>query len=335
VKKIRNVVGILALGSALLAGCGGPQNSENNGNKSGAAPDAMKVALLTPGDINDAGWNQLANEGLQAVEKELGAQTAHQVTKKTDEHKGALADFGDQKYDLVLCHGFEYGERVKSVAPSYTNTKFVVVSGDVNQAPNVKSVAIKLDEAAYLIGMAAGGMTKSNVLGCIGGQQFPAVASAFQAFEKGAKSVNPKVTVKTIYLNSWEDQNKGKEAANSLLAQKADFLFHNADQAGKGMFDAAKEKNVMVFGSNRNQNDVAPNQCLASAIIDMPHAFLQIAKSVKDGTFKAEPLTLNIPNENIAVAWNPALKSKVPAPLMKKIEAAQAQIKAGKLKIGA
>jgi hypothetical protein len=159
--------------------------------------------------------------------------------------------------------------------------------------------------------MAAGGMTKSNVIGCIGGQKFPAVVAAFQAFEKGAKAVNPKVTVKTVYLNSWEDQSLGKEAANSLIAQKADLLIHNADQAGKGMFDAAKAaKGVLVFGTNRDQNNVAPDLTLGSAVIEMPHIFVEFARGAQDNNFQSEIVPLTMANQSIGAHWNPKLKSK-------------------------
>jgi basic membrane lipoprotein Med (substrate-binding protein (PBP1-ABC) superfamily) len=135
-------------------------------------------------------------------------------------------------------------------------------------------------------------------------------------------------------VGNFEDQNKAKESAKAMIAQGADMLFHNADQAGKGMFNAAQEaKNVIVFGSNRNQNSVAPTVCLASAIIDMPHAFMEVARDVQDGKFKAEFRELNLPNGNIGVAWNEELMDKVPPSLMKQINDAQAKIKNGTLKI--
>ncbi len=326
--------------ASFLAGCPAPQENKNSGNETAAstsapAKDALKVALLTPGDVNDAGWNQLGYEGLQAVEKELGAKTSHQVTKSREDYKPAFNDFGDQKFNAVFCYGFEYGKDTADLAPQFPDTKFVVVSGDVKKEPNVASLVIHLEDATYLLGMAAGGMTKTNVIACMGGQKIPPVINAFTAFEKGAKAVNPKVVVKTAYVGSWEDQNKGKEQANTLIAQKADFIIHNADQAGKGMFDAAKSaKNVMVFGTNRDQNDVAPDLCLGSAVIEMPHAFKEVVKSIQDKSFKPELHDLTLANSNINVHWNPKLKSKIPADLMKKIEAAQAQIKAGKLKTG-
>jgi basic membrane lipoprotein Med (substrate-binding protein (PBP1-ABC) superfamily) len=330
-----------AFATALLSGC--PAPSENGaGNKTSSnamtneSQGTFKVALLTPGDVNDGGWNQLGYEGLQAVEKELSAKTSHQVTKNREDFKPAFNDLGDQKYNVVFCYGFEYGKDAKEIAPQFPDTKFIVVSGDVQEKPNLASLELHLEDATYLLGMAAGGMTKTNVLGCIGGQKFPAVADAFTSFEKGAKAVNPKVIVKTVYLNSWEDQSKGKEAANSLLAQKADFLIHNADQAGKGMFDAVKNrKGVMVFGTNRDQNNIAPLQCLGSAVIEMPRAFVEVSKSAKDGNFQPVMQKLTMQNNTINAHWNRQLKAKIPATLMKKIEAAEKKIKDGQLKVGA
>ena len=318
--------GFAVLAAIFVAGCPAPpENSNQTASSGGNAPkDAFQVALLTSGDVNDAGWNQLGFEGLQAVEKNLGAKTSHQVTKNREDYKPAFNDFGDQKFNAVFCYGFEYGKDTADIAPQFPDTKFIVVSGDVKKAPNVASLVIHLEDATYLLGMAAGGMTKTNVIACMGGQKIPPVVNAFNAFEKGAKAVNPKVIVKTAYVGSWEDQNKGKEQANTLIAQKADFIIQNADQAGKGLFDAAKAaKGVMVFGTNRDQNDVAPDLCLGSAVIEMPHAFLEVAKSVQDKTFKAELHDLTMKNGNITVHWNPKLKSKIPADLMKKIEAAK------------
>jgi basic membrane lipoprotein Med (substrate-binding protein (PBP1-ABC) superfamily) len=328
-------------GLVSIAGCGQNASSGGNATSNAATSDTnstqnsgLKVGLLTPGDINDQGWNQLGYEGLQQVEKELGAQTSHQVTKNAADQQPAMRDYGDDKFNLVICYGFEYGERAKTIAPKFPETKFIVVGGNVQQEPNVATLVPKLEDATYLLGMVAGGMTKSNVIGFIGGMDLPVIKSTYIAFEQGAKAVNPKVKLLTNYIGNFEDQNAGKEAAKSMISQRADFLFHNADQAGKGMFVAAQEAgNVMVFGSNRNQNDVAPKQTLASAIINMPHAFVEVAKDVQANKFKAEFRELNLGNGNIGVEWNDALKSKVPPALMKKVQEAEAKIKSGQLKI--
>lgn len=332
--------GVLGLCAAFfISGCagGGDQQSASTASSGTEAPASeMKVGLLTPGDINDQGWNQLAYEGLQQVEKELGAKTSHQVTKSSSDQQPAMQDFGGQKYDLVFLHGFEYGERAKTVAKDYPETKFVVVGGNVTQEPNVATIIPKLEDATYLLGMVAGGMSKTGKVGLIGGMELPVIKSTFDAFTLGAKAANPRVQVlKPVYIGNFEDQNAGKEAAKSLIAQGADILFHNADQAGKGMFVAGKEAGgkVLVLGSNRDQNSIAPDVTLASAVIEMPRAFVEISKAVQENKFKPQFYELNLGNEEISVHWNDKLKSKIPAPLLKKVEDAQAQIKSGKLKI--
>jgi basic membrane lipoprotein Med (substrate-binding protein (PBP1-ABC) superfamily) len=335
--------GVLSLCSALwLGGCGGNSNTTTTATKTATNTTStqplkpLKIALLTPSDINDQGWNQLAYEGLKQVEKETGAMVSHQVTKSASDQQPAMQDFADQGYDLLLLHGFEYGERAKAVAKNFPKTKFVVVSGNVTQEPNVATLIPKLEDATYLLGMAAGGMTKTGKVGLIGGMELPVIQSTFDAFTLGAKAANPKVQVlKPVYIGNFEDQNAGKEAAKSLISQGADILLHNADQAGKGMFVAAKEAGgkVLVFGSNRDQNSVAPNVTLGSAVIEMPRAFVEITKAVQHNNFKAQFYELNLGNGDITVHWNAALKSKIPPALMKKIEAAEAQIKSGKLKI--
>lgn len=342
--------GVVLAAGLYLAGCSQPSATNEAGSNAAGLKGAgntaanptgktMKVALLTPGDINDQGWNQLANEGLEAIKKELGAETRHQVTKKRPDHNPALRDLADQGFDLIICHGYEFGDSVKAIAGKYPNTKFAVIAGNVKQEPNVATVIPKLEDATFLLGMAAGGMTKTNVVGLIGGMDIPVIKSTFDAFTLGAQAANPqfkdaKNRVLINYVGNFEDQNAAKEAAKAMLAKKADFIFHNADQAGKGMFNAAQEaKGVYVFGSNRDQNSVAPEQCLASAVINMPHAFVELAKDVQNGKFKAEFRELNLKNGNIDVVWNPQLKSKVPPALMKKIDEAAANIKSGKLKI--
>lgn len=336
---------VLAAG-LYLAGCSQPSATDNADTKTtgttstSTAGKPMKVALLTPGDINDQGWNQLAYEGLQAIEREVEAKTAHQVIKNRLDHPPALRDLADQDYDLIICHGSEFEKAVKDIAGKYPETMFAIIAGNAKQEPNVATVVPKLEEATYLLGMTAGGMTQSGVIGLIGGMNLPVIQSTFDAFELGAQAANPKLKINkaqhilTNYVGNFEDQNAAKEAAKAMLAKRADFLFHNADQAGKGMFNAAQEtKDVYVLGSNRNQNSVLPKQCLASAVINMPHAFVELARDAQTGKFKAEFRELNLKNGNITVEWNPQLKSKVPAALMKKIDEAAANIKSGKLKI--
>ncbi len=325
-----------------LSGCNSAQNSapmaQNPAPGAKSSKSGLKIALLTPGDINDQGWNQLAYDGLKGVEKLGGAQISNQVTKNASDFAPAIRDYADQNYDLVFCHGGEYETAVKTVAPAFLNTKFVIVAGNLKQAPNVATLVPKLEEATYLLGVVAGKMTQTGTIGVLGGKKFNSIQSTFDAFAAGARSANPKIRVLTKYTDSFEDQDRGKATARTLIAQGCDLIFHNADQSGNGMFVAAQEaaksgKKVWVFGSNRNQNGVAPDVCLASAVIEMPKAFADIAASVRAEKFKPELVELNLQNGGIALEWNDALKSQIPAAVLKLVDETAGKIKAGKVKI--
>src|SRR5262249_43994278 len=145
-----------------------------------------------------------------------------------------------------------------------------------------------LEEATYLEGMLAAGVSKTGKAGVVGGMKIPSVTSTVQAFIAGTTVLNPQFVVTTAYVGNWEDVGAAKAAALALIQQGSDVLFHNADAAGLGVFQAAQERKVLAFGANKNQNDVAPDVVLASAVIDIPKAFLSVAEQVKNGTFVAK-----------------------------------------------
>jgi len=335
---------LLAFPLLVLAGCnsggGSASTSATTATAStttGSASAPLKVALLTSGDVNDQGWNQLGYEGLLQLKKD-GDTVTNQVTKTDPERAPAMRDLADQGYNLLLLHGFEYGDAAKQIAPAYPDTKFVVVAGNVTQAPNVATLIPKLEDATYLLGIIAGKMTKTGKIGLIGGEDAPEIRSPFDSFTDGVKAANPSAVVLPTKYVGWDDQNLGKVAAQALIADGADILLHNADQAGKGMFAAAEEakasgQRIYVFGSNADQNHVAPDITLASAVIDLPRAFENVAKSVQDGSFAPKDIELNLKNKTITLVWNPALKSQVPPDVIKAVDDASAKIKSGAIKI--
>src|SRR4029079_19374645 len=120
--------------------------------------------------------------------------------------------------------------------------------------PNLAGMTFGFADASYLAGMLAASVTKSNKLGVIGGTELPPVVESFKAFEQGAHAVNPAIKVVTSYIGNWDDVGAGKEQALAQLSQGVDVIFQNADAAGLGVFQAAREKkNVFIIGSNSNQ----------------------------------------------------------------------------------
>lgn len=322
---------------ALIVACGlaGCQHDDAQTARSTPTSDAtrpFKVALLSPGPVSDAGWNALAYEGLLAIRDQLGAEVSQIQTKTPAEFEEGFRDFARRGYQLVFGHGFEFQDAAAAVAPDFPGTVFITTSGNTVRK-NVAPLRFMLEEATYLEGILAGGMSTTRKAGAVGGMQIPSVKSTIIAFEAGAKSVNPDFTVITSYVGNWEDVGAAKEAALALTQQGCDFLFPNADAAGLGVFQAAQLKQVYAFGANKNQNDIAPNVVLASAVIDIPRGFLQVAREVKAGHFEGKIERMGMKDGVVSLVLNPHLESRIPAAVKGRVDDARALIIAGTLKV--
>jgi len=318
--------------ACVLAGCQRDTTQSAAATPSTAAGPPFKVALLSPGPVSDAGWNALAYEGLLAIRDQLGAEISQIQTKTPAEFEEGFRDFARRGYQLVFGHGFEFQDAAAAVSPDYPDTVFITTSGNTVRK-NVAPLRFMLEEATYLEGILAAGMSSTGKAGAVGGIEIPSVKSTIIAFTAGAQSVNPAFAVTTSYVGNWEDVGGAKEAALALVQQGCDFLFHNADAAGLGVFQAAQQKHVYAFGANKDQNDVAPDVVLASAVIDIPRGFLQVARAVKAGHFEGKVERLGMKDGVVALVLNPRLEPRIPAALKARVDEARAGIVAGTLKI--
>lgn len=297
----------------LLSACGDGAN-DRNANTAGAdsSPAPLRVALLTPGPISDKAWNGGAYEGLIAIRDSMGARISHIQTRTPAEFEENFRQYGAQGYSIVFGHGFEFQDAAERVAPSYPKTVYIVTSGRVT-GPNVAGVSFAFEEASYQAGIIAGAMTKSNTIGMIGGTELPPVSASFTAFARGARSVNPRVQVLTSYIGNWDDVSAGKEQALAQIARGVDIIFQNADAAGLGVFQAARDKQVYTFGANANQNDIAPNVVLGSVVINLRKAFLQIAREVQHDNFVGHVFEMGVRQDVVYLELNPVLRDRIPA----------------------
>ena len=318
---------LLCVAAIVAASCSDP-----DGGAGQNAAAKFQVALLSPGPVSDDGWNALAYEGLLAIRDQLGAHVAQVQTSTPAEFEEGFRDFARRGYQLVFGHGFEFQDAAAAVAPEFPDTFFITTSGNTVRK-NVAPLRFMLEEATYLEGMLAALVSKTGKAGAVGGMEIPSVKSTILAFEAGAKSVRPDFQVVTSYVGNWEDVGAAKEAALALVRQGADFLFHNADAAGLGVFQAARSSQVLAFGSNKNQNEIAPEVILASAVIDIPGAFVRVAKEIQDGQFIAQIERLGMKEGVVRLELNPALGDKVPAAALARVEAARQQILAGELPV--
>ena len=312
----------------VLLACEKPHAIPSDSTAAAAKP--FRVALLTPGPISDQSWNGGAYQGLMRIKDSLGASVSHIQTKTPAEFEEQFRQYGAQGYDLVFGHGFEFQDAAKRVGPEFPKTIYITTSGSTT-ADNVAGIEFAFGDASFLAGIVAGAMTKTNVIGVIGGTELPPVKESFVAFEAGAKLATRNVQVLRSYIGNWDDVGAGKEQALAQIGRGADVIFQNADAAGLGVFQAAREsKRALIVGSNSDQNSVAPEVTLGSVVIDLPHAFLTVAREVKGGHFKARVIRLGTSTEVVSFVINPQLNTRIPAATRRTLDSVRTEMRAGR-----
>ncbi|HUP63660.1 MAG TPA: BMP family protein [Thermoanaerobaculia bacterium] len=318
---------LLAISALLLSGCRAEEPPA-----SPADPNVFEVGLLTPGSINDAGWNAIAYEGLKRIEGELDAEISHQETKTPAEFEEGFRYFGAEGFDLAFGHGFEFQDAAISAGRLYPDTVFITTSGS-STSKNVSPMVFELEQATYLLGMVAALESKTGKAGLVGGIRLPSIASTFLAFTAGAKSVNPGFEVREVYTGNFDDLGAARLAALALIDSGADFLMHQSNEAGRGVFQACRDRNIRCFGTNRNQNDLAPEVILASAVLDVPTGFVHMANLVKSRRFTPQVFWLGMEEGIVTIAWNEALRSKLAPDTVQRIDEKEADIREGRFEV--
>ena len=299
-----------------LLGCIATKDSGKNNN--------FKVALLTPGPISDQSWNGGAYAGLMRIRDSLGAEVSHIQTKTPAEFEQNFRQYGASGYTLVFGHGFEFQDAASRVAPEFPKTIFITTGGTatgVNQA----AMGFSFGQPSFLAGYVAGSVTKSGIVGCIGGTELPPVKASFAAFTAGVHAANPKATILISYIGNWDDASAGKEQALAQIGRGTDVIFQNADAAGLGVFQAAKQTHgVFVIGSNADQNSIAPTVTLGSVLIDLPRAFMLVAREVQSGTFKGKMIQLDTKTDVVRWVPNPSLPNAIPRDVTLRVDSIRA-----------
>jgi basic membrane lipoprotein Med (substrate-binding protein (PBP1-ABC) superfamily) len=315
-----------------LASCAPQETTAPATTSSAPAQKAFRVGLLTPGSINDGGWNAIAYEGIQRCKTELGAEVSHQETKTPAEMIEGFRAYGSKGFDVAFGHGFEYQDPAKTAAAEFPNTVFITTSG-TTVLPNVAPMRFELEEATYLLGVIAARESKTGKAGLIGGINLPSIASTFLAFKAGAQSVNPKFDVREVYTGNFDDLAAARLATLSMVNSGADFILHQANEAGRGVFQACQERKVRCFGSNKNQNSLAPDVIVASAVLDVPGAITRMATTVKNGQFQPAIQYFGMNEGVVTLEWNDALKAQVKPETVAEVARLEQEIKAGRLKV--
>ena len=328
--KISLLLLVLVFG-LLVSGCGNPSPTTNTNADKSAKP--LKVALVTAtgglGDrsFNDSGWN-----GFQRAKKELGVEIKVIEPQSVADYVTSLSAMADAGYELVAGIGNDMKDAVATVAPKYPNTKFVTVNVMVN-APNVAVAQFKDNEGSFLAGALAASMTKTNVIGFVGGLDAPAIQRFLVGYKEGAQYINPNINVLSNYVGSFNDPAKGKEFTLQLIAQKADIIFHAAGKTGEGVFQAAKESGVYAIGVDQDQDYIAQGTILTSVVKRVDSAMFDMIKSLKDGNFKSGVHIYGIKEGGVGLSEMKYTKDKIPADTLKKLDEIKQKVSNGEIKV--
>jgi len=256
------------------------------------------------GGLGDKSFNDSAWDGMQKAGKELGAEPKVLQSAKQEDYESNLGNMA-QSVDLSVAVGFLMEKAMQAAADQYPDKKFGIID-TVVQKPNVVSVVFKEHEGSFLVGAIAGLTTKSNVVGFVGGMDFPLIKKFEVGFRAGVASVNPKAKVLVDYTGVFDNPDKGKEVALKQYKQKADVIYHASGACGIGVIQAADEKGFWAIGVDKDQSaESKNNKVLCSMIKRVDVGTYTIAKSFADNTFQGgSQLVLGLKEEGVGYSDN-------------------------------
>ncbi len=276
-------------------------------------------------------WVSRIHKALKAAEArgEIEYKASENVTNA--DYERVMREYATGGNQLIVGEAFAVEAAARKVAKDFPKTAFLLGSSGKPQAPNFSVFDNYIQEPAYLSGMVAGGMTQSGKIGMVGGFPIPEVNRLMNAFMAGAKEVNPKVTFTVTFINSWFDPPKAKEAAFAMVDKGADLLY--AERFG--VSDAAKERKVLAIGNVIDTQPQYPDTVVASALWHMEPSIDRALKLVKDGKFAAEDYGTysTMKHKGSSLAPLGTFEKKVPADVVAKVKAKEADILAGKFTV--
>lgn len=342
-KKLLSLVLALIMILSLVA-CGGGNADDGAADGGDAATDGagdgaadsgeekIKVALMLPGDKNDAGWNQSAYEGLLAAEAEYGVEIAYTEGIDQVNYESTAREYAATGYDLVLMIGGEFADTCTAVGPEYPETIFACFNGNTSLEPNVASYRYTTTETGFLCGAIAALLSETGTVGYIVGSAAAHISDSLNAFDDGVKYINPDYTALQVNIDSMSDVALAKESTKAMIDQGADVVIGNANTASLGVIEAADEAGIMALGVISDQYDVAPETVKVSVVQDNATMVMAIVKSVVDGSFTPAVNLFGIGDGAIYVSDWHGHDAEVAPEVLEKIDEIIAGISDGSLK---
>ena len=290
----------------------------------------FKIGMVTDvGGVNDGSFNQSAWEGLQRAAENFGCEVKYIESKGDADFVPNIESFLDEDYDLIICTGYVMADAVRDAAELNPDQKFAIVDDASNaDLDNVTCMMFEQEQASYLVGLAAGYTTESNVVGFVVGQANETMNSFGYGYCAGVLDANPDATILQYNANSFGDASAGKTAVNTMVTKGADVVFHAAGGTGLGVIDGCKENGIWAIGVDSDQSPLAPETILTSALKRVDNACYDATKKAILGTLEGGVATYDLAAGGVDIAPTTDNLSK---DVLEKIEDAKKDIIAGDL----
>ncbi|MBF6630345.1 MAG: BMP family ABC transporter substrate-binding protein [Comamonas sp.] len=335
-RSMFKLAAISALAVTALAACGkkeeaAPAPAVAPAAEAPAKAEPLKVAFAYVGPVGDGGWTYAHDSARKKIQEEFGDKIVTSYVESVPEGPDAervLRDLANQGNKLIFGTTFGYMDTIQKIAPDFKDVRFEHATG-YKAGETVRTFDSRTYEGAYMAGIIAGGMTKSNTLGVVGSVPIPEVIRNINSFTMGAQSVNPNIKTKVVWVNEWFSPPKETEAATSLINGGADILFQNTDSPA--VLKTAEEKGIRAFGWDSDMTAYGPKAHLGSAVINWQPYYSKSVGDMLNNTWATGPNSWWGVKEGaidlVSVAQD------VPAELKAKVDEVRAGLKDGTFQI--
>jgi basic membrane protein A len=332
-RSLLKVAALTAVAAAALVGCGKKEEAKPAEAPKPAAsaaapakPEPLKIAFAYVGPVGDGGWTFAHDNGRKAVEKEFGDKVVTSFVEKVPESADAervIRDMAGQGNKLIFGTTFGYMEPMLKVAADSKDVKFEHATG-YKTADNLRTYDSRTYEGAYMAGVIAGKMTKTNTLGVVGSMPIPEVIRNINSFTLGAQSVNPKVKTKVVWVNEWFNPPKETEAATALINGGADVLMQNTDSSA--VLQTAEKMGKRAFGWDSDMTAYGPKAHLGSAVINWGPYYIKAVGDALNGKWSTGQAWWGVKEGAIDMV---SVAADVPDDTKKKVDEIKAGLKDG------
>ena len=320
----RRAFGFVLAGALVMGWMAGPAGAAKPVNK-------IRVAIGHNGAIRDMGWYASGNQGAMSLKKDPGvAEVTWQENIKLPDLEGVMRRWAVDGYDLIIGHGFEFGEPARKLAPQFPNTVFAVpYFFKLKGHPNLVTYGVQSEGATFMAGALAALMSKSKKIGYMSGFPIPNTISFHNLFKRGARAAVPDIQIPRVFVDSWSDANKTKEAAIAMIDQGVDVLYATHSPGLLGGVLAAEEKGIFAIGSYFDLRKFAPKTILTSVEFVWSTPMKQMVLDLAKGKVKK----VNMAGIAGGGARLAPFHSKIPSDVIRKVRAFEKDILAGKIKV--